>query len=117
MATYTYDPSLPTDRDKLRLKLSDTRGDFYFANEELDAILAEAGSVRAAVVSAAKNWLATLARHGGTYSNDRGSVSDAGRRDALESLIREYGGAMDSLPTVSVTMPALRPFDTGFVEA
>ncbi len=117
MATYTYDPSLPTDRDKLRLKLSDTRGDFYFANEELDAILSDSGSVRAAVVSAAKVWLANLARHGGTFSNDRGSVSDAGRRESLTALIREYGGAMDALPTISVTMPALRPFDTGFVEA
>ena len=117
MATHTYNPALSTDRDRLRLRLADTRGEFYFADEELDGMLSDEGSLDGATVSAARVWLANLARHGGSYSNDRGSMSDSGRREALLELIRQYGGVGDKLPGISVTMPALRPFDTGFVEA
>jgi len=116
VATYTYNPTLSTDRDRLRLRLSDTRAPFYFADEELDGLLTDEGSLDGATVAAARVWLANLGRHGGTYSNDRGSVSDAGRREALQELIRHYGGIGDRLPSVSVTFPALRPFDSGYQE-
>jgi len=116
VATYTYSPTLSTDRDRLRFRLSDSRPPFYFADEELDGVLSDEGSLDGATVAAARVWLANLGRHGGTYSNDRGSVSDAGRRESLEALIRMYGGEGDRLPTVTVTFPALRPFDSGYVE-
>ena len=116
MATYTYNPTISTDRDRLRLRLSDTRAPYYFADEELDGLLTDEGSLDGATVAAARVWLANLGRHGGTYSNDRGSVSDAGRRESLEALIRHYGGIGDRLPSVSGPFPALRPFDSGYQE-
>jgi hypothetical protein len=61
--TWSYDNSLTTDRDKLRLKIGDTdTEDQLLQDETLDALLAVRANVTLAAIDAVKAILAQLAR-------------------------------------------------------
>lgn len=62
MATYTYDDTLPTDKDLARAALGDTDMDApIFSDEHITAVLTMRGSVADGVASLAGELIATYA--------------------------------------------------------
>ena len=61
--TWSYDPALATDKDKVRFKTADTDPSAPFlSDEEIAFLLTEAGSLPRAVLAAAEEILSRFAR-------------------------------------------------------
>ncbi len=61
--TWSYDPTLASDRDKVRFEIQDTEtSDQLFSDEEIDARLAVASSINATVIDLAKRLMLRFAR-------------------------------------------------------
>jgi len=115
---FTY--VLSTNVGKVRLKLADTGGvapggvatsGYAFDDDEITEFLSEGGTVNAAVVLGARALIADAARRQRAYSLPGLTYDDKGRVDALQSLIKLYGGEM---PTIIVSEAAEMPTDTWY---
>ena len=68
---WTYDTSLPTDRDRVRLMIGDTiETDQQFSNQEIDAMLLIWGSVTTTAVAACRALAAKYARFADKWVGD-----------------------------------------------
>jgi hypothetical protein len=87
--SWSYDPTLQTDRDLVRFWVGDTNADDpQIWNEEIDALLAATTSVEAAAVDAARAILARYARAVDKSVGDL-KISYGQRRDAYRALLAE----------------------------
>ncbi len=92
--TWSYDPTLPTDKDKVRLKIADTvEADPLFQDEEITAVLAVEGTVLKAAIALARGLVSRYSRVGGTIKADDVSVDVSylykQSRTLLEDLLSE----------------------------
>lgn len=61
--TWSYDPTLAADRDKVRFEIQDTEtSDQLFSNEEIDARLSACGTVSATALDLARKLMIKFAR-------------------------------------------------------
>lgn len=68
---WTYDPTLPTEKDQVRLMIGDTDQDnAEFSNEEINALITLHGGARAAAVAAAGGLAAKYSRHADKWVGD-----------------------------------------------
>ena len=109
---FTYD--LTTEVGQVRLGLTDTREGGWFDDEEIAYFLSSGGSVKGAIVAGARVLLMDRARRSRSASASGESYDDRGQVQALEAIIKQYGGGGTSLPAATVTMPGLLPMDTGW---
>lgn len=111
--TFTYSPTI--DIGRVRLRLMDTRPeDQFFSDEELTALIADAGSWRGAVAEAARILLVKVARFARNFTNEDGSVDETAAAQYLQTLIEQYAAQGPILPTAAVTTLGLAPSDRYF---
>ena len=111
---FSFDNALSTDRDHVRLNLSDTSSDAYwFENETIDALLSSKGSVDDATAACLRALLASKGLRMKKFSAQGLSYDDTAQLEALRDLLSLYGG---DLPTLSAVSPAALPMDEAFVE-
>lgn len=109
---FTYDVS--TDRGLVRLQLSDTdSAAYWFEDAEIDALLSKGGSVDAATGLGARALLASKTLRSKKFSLPGMSYDDTATVAELRALVEMYGAGTSA---VGVVMPALHPYDSGFVE-
>jgi len=111
--TFSYDPT--TNIGRVRLRIMDTRPeDQFFSDEELTALIADAGSWRGAVAEAARVLLMRIGRFARNFSNEDGSTDETAAAQYLQALIAEYASQGPILPTVAVSTLGLAPSDRYF---
>ncbi len=92
--TWTYDPTLATDRDKVRFGIQDTEeGDPLFADEEIAATMTAVTSVDNTILSLAKKLLLKYARQVDT-SVGRVSESASQRYAAMKEIVSRLEGEL-----------------------
>lgn len=108
---FTYDPT--TDVGRVRLRLSDTRGDKpAFSDAEINAAISDEGGWRGAVAELARVLLVDKARFARVFSNEEGSVDETAGIAALQALIDQYAAkAPTGLPVVLVSTLGSHPSD------
>lgn len=68
---WTYDPELPTDKDRVRLLIGDTdSAASLFSDEELTALISLYGGVNSAAVAAARGLAAKYSRNADKWVGD-----------------------------------------------
>lgn len=109
---FTYDIS--TNRGRVRLNLSDTSATGYvFEDDEIDALLTEAGTVDGATVGLLRVLLVNRARRVKSFSMQGLSLNDTAQIAAIKEAIGQFGG---DVATVQAVMPSLLPSDAGWTE-
>ncbi len=112
--SFSYTNTLATDLDRVRFNLADTDSAAYaFENEEITALLTSESTVTAATAAAIRALIANKARRAKKFSDQGLSLDDTGQCAELYKLLALFEGTE---PTVSITMPALLPMDSGFIE-
>lgn len=115
MATDTRDVTydLTTDRGKVRLGLTDTRGD-VFTDDEIDYFL-EQGSVVRATIAGLNVLLVDAARRTRLYSAEGMSYNDTQQVAGIQAAIRELE-KQSGYPEITIGFPALLPMDRDYDE-
>ena len=98
---FTYDKDSGADRDRVRLGLANTAEGHGFTDEEIDDLIARAGTVEGAIALGVRTLMAHHAMWG-----------DPDRVASLD-LVRQANG---DLPTVRTIRTASMPMDRGFEE-
>jgi hypothetical protein len=88
--TFSFNPSLPTNRDKVRLRLGDTNAEQkIFEDETIDALLVSNGqSVGKTLIECAKHVIALLSRP--DYTADWLKVSHSEARQSWLRLLAQF---------------------------
>ena len=111
--TFSYDPT--TNIGRVRLRIMDTRPeDQFFSDEELTALITDAGCWRGAVAEAARVLLMRVGRFARNFSNEDGSTDETAAAQYLQALITEYAAQGPILPTLAVSALGLAPSDRYF---
>lgn len=112
----TFDPTLATARDRLRLALGDTDVSdataVLFADETYDALIAAAESEDGALLAAARAAYARLANEPTQFKDGDGAVTWGNRLAAMSSLIDRIVLAEQAEGLFDVAEFALSPFGT-----
>ena len=100
--SFSYNPALPTDKDKVRLFIGDTNSaDVLLQDEEIAALLAMFGSVAIASVKACNSIAAKYARYA---DQETGDISV--RYSQIAATYRELAQSLqDGLTGLSAPMP------------
>ena len=96
---YSYDPTLPTDKDKVRLTIGDTvTTAFLLSNEEIVALLSMYGSVHQAAIAAARGLAAKYSREADKWVGDLKILASQKAKAFLElaTALSDAGGSMSA---------------------
>ena len=81
--SWTYDPAMASDRDKVRFRLGDTvEAGALLQDEEIDVLLADAGSVTNATIAGADALAMRFASLAQSKTDDIGQSVNYGDRSA-----------------------------------
>ncbi len=104
---FTYDDSLPTEKDVARAALGDTNMDApIFSDEHITAVITLAGSVEAGVAALARELIATYAHQPVQKSAYGISVDYSDRIAVWQSIVSS--SASGGIARVSCRQPARR---------
>ena len=111
----TYDPTLATDRDRVRFNLADTdTTNAIFQDEEITALLTAEGSVEGATAACLRALLTNAALRAKYFAMQGLTLDTKSQVQSLQAALAAY--EVNSGPSVAVVMGGSIPQDRGFTE-
>jgi hypothetical protein len=120
--SFTYSPTLATNRDKVRFALSDTTSPGKLSDEEIAGLIVSRGTWEGAVADGWRRFAGDVARFGKDYANEKGSETQSSFAEHCMTMVRDWErrhmAAIEStttLPLAVVGSIGPAPFDPDYL--